>query len=570
MADIRQVREYIDRQARLDRIYAQKPRMRLVPHDRGQIQFLQSRHKIRIAIPGNGWGKTTTMAMAIDMAIQKDDPFNPDMLPKHPVLAAWVCTKFQQFSLIKQQVEQEVWTAGWQWNDSKHCYTWPNGGQLHVISSDSNWEHIQGVPLDMVGFDEHPNRKLWNELLFRRRGRRKTRYMVAATMTLGMTWFIKEVIQPWEKYHRNLSMRAEEARKAQKHPEVWVWDAGGIRDNPIMTAEDISHYENTSTMSEKELLVRLKGGYADFSGETVFSREALDEMVPDLEDGEDGRLIVVEGDLAQPQIILPDGYDAKELLRKRRVGGHTKGKYVNWLKDADVDGGTITIWKPPEGDGVYTMGADFAAGLVGRDFDYAVVLRKRQDGKLEQVAEAKGWWGDVDFCEILFMLGTWYFNAFLCGERQFGLPTMRRLYDEKGYVWVLRQRFDASRSRRPSDLLGHHRHAGDTIIPNLQAAVKRLDLVIKSKTLMQELRQYQYRPRSKTMDSDTARSSDLITSAPEGMHDDGVMALAYAIHAAREAGKYELPKPGYAPGTYGHTFEMDKILEKKNRNAIRI
>lgn len=544
-----------------DRISELRPRWMKTPHQHGQLQFLQSRHKIRVAIPGNGWGKTTTMGWEIDMCVQKDHPFNRDLLYRWPTVAIWVCPKFQQFNIIKRQLEEEIFTRPWSWNESRHFYQWPNGGQLHIVSSDSEWEHIQGIPVDLVAFDEHPDRRLWNEFLFRRRGKRKTRYMVAATMTMGLTWFIKEVVQPWEQHHKAMGLTGEQARNQQKHPDIWVWDKGGLRDNPAMDEDDRRHYESIGHASSKELTVRLEGGYADFTGDSVFDKEALDRQLVHISKGQDCAMAVCENYSDKPtQIIVPDGYDVKSLL-KQRIGGRSARHYVEWYPGAPVDGGRITVWEPPALSSTYVIGADFAAGLVGRDYDWCVVLKKREDGVCEQVAEARGWWGDANFAEILYMLGLWYFNAFICGERQFGLPALRRLYDEWHYPYIYRNRLESSRSRRPSDLLGHHRSAGDTTIPNLRSALDKSSIVVRSGDLLEELRQYQYRPRTANVDHETATSNQLITSAPQGMNDDGVLALAYAWHAAKEVGRFAMPIPEYAPGTYGQIFDNARVLK---------
>lgn len=552
-------------EAGIARLADLRPRWLITPHINGQIQCLQSRHKIRVAIPGNGWGKTTTMAMAADMLIQKDDPFNPDLLPPWPVVGVWVCQKFQQMDILKHQLEQEVWTRPWTWNQSKHKYIWPNGGEMHIVSADSDWEHIQGIPVDFVMFDEHPDRKLWNELMFRRRGKRKTRYMVAATMTLGMTWFIREVVQQWESWHKQRGKTSQQARIAQEHPDIWVWDAGGIEDNPAMSQDDVNHYKSISFASDKELRVRLKGGYADFSGDQVFDQEAMDKQVENISTPSRGSLRLV--DASDVKILGPDGKDASHLLR-RRVGGRTSQHYVEWESGGEYEGGYMAVWEPPLVDATYVIGADFAAGLVGRDFDCAIVMKKGEDGTLEQVAEARGWWGDATFADIMYAFGLWYFNAFICGERQFGLPTLRRLYDEKHYAYIYRNRLESTRSRRMSDLLGHHRSSGDTIIPNLKAAILRGHMTIRSAELMEELRQYQYRPRNKTVDPDTANSDELVTAAPSGMHDDMVMALGYAWHAAREVGKFQMPVGDYAPGTYGAIFDNSRVLRGLKPRAV--
>lgn len=545
-----------------ERIAQLRPRWLMVPHERGQRQMLASRHKIRVAIPGNGFGKTTAMGMAMDMLLQRDDPYNPDMVPtKWAPQGIWVCQKFQQMDLLRAQLEDEIWTRPWSWNQSRHFYEWPNGSKLFIVSGDSNWEHIQGIPVDAVAFDEHPDRALWNELMFRRRGKRKTRYMVAATMTQGMTWFVREVVQKWEEFHKAQGLSSDEARDLQLHPSIWLWDKGGIADNPSMSEEDLAHYQEIGHASTKELDVRLRGGYADFAGESVFDRDAMDLQLKNLTPPESGTLVL--SNRFEPRIIVPDGYDQEEMVLNR--GGRHHDNYAVWHKDMEIEGGYIHLWEMPNASCTYVMGADFAAGLVGRDYDAVVVAKKRGDGQLEQVAEARGWWGDAEFARVLYLLGMFYFNAFLVGERQFGLPALRRLYDEYGYGYIFRGRTEANRSRRMSDMLGHHRSQGDTIIPNLRTAMKRGDIVVRSTELLTEMRQYQFVPRHAGVDAEYASSQQLVTSAPKGMNDDLVMAMAYCWHAAREVGRYRLPPADYSPGTFGHLFQNGRVLRGQKR-----
>jgi len=517
---------------------------------------------IRIAIPGNGWGKTTTMAMASDMILQKDDPFNPDLVPRWPAIGIWVCQKYQQMDILRQQLEEDVWTRPWVWNQSRHFYQWPNGSKMYIISSDADWEHIMGIPVDFVAFDEHPEKKLWTELQFRRRGRRKTRYMVAATMVLGMTWFVREIVQQWEKHHKDQGLSGDQARNQQKHPRIWLWDRGGIKDNPSMSTDDIKHYESIGSASGKELTIRLKGGYADITGDAVFDGPSLDRQLSNVSEGTNGSIHRIP--ISKAVLYVPDEYKSVDLMDvlRRRIGTSSE-EYVEWTPNGCVEGGRITVWEPPFVGSVYVLGADFAAGLVGRDYDALVILKKREDGICEQVAEARGWWGDSTFAEIMFLLGVWYLNAFIVGERQFGLPTLRRLYDEYHYPYIFKGRSEASRSRRPSDLLGHHRSAGDTTIPNLRSAITKDSLVLRSSDLLQELRQYQYRTRNQSLDNESARSDQLTTSAPNGLNDDMVLALAYAWHAAKEVGRFQMPLINYAPGTFGNLFKLNAFSRAK-------
>ncbi len=539
----------------------------------GQRAFLSSDHRIRVLIPGNGFGKTTALAADIDMLIQKDDPYKPGVLTTWPSTCVWLCKKYGQFEEVKSVLERKVFTAGWTWNDQKHTYTWPNNGRLVVFSADGNWEGMQGIEADLFAFDEHPERQWWNEAMRRFRGSRKTRYVVAATMTQGVTWFVEDIIKDWERHHRELGLTNSEARAAQKHPEIWLWDVGGIRDNPSTDEATIEHHERQGrTMSDKEHMVRMEGGYADFSGDSVFDPVAVKEQRQNIREVERTRLWPKHGSLrhrdmrTDPASPAEDGRlnyssvrtgtgSVRVFKRPRAVQ-----QWVSFVPEGKIDRGRITVWQQPDPEASYVCGADFAYGLEGRDYDAAVVLKKRGDGTLEQVAEAEGHWGDVFFAETLFRLCVWYWNAFVVGERQVGLPCLRRLYDEFGYQHMYRGRQDGSRSRRPSDLLGHHRAQGDVVIPNLRLAISRGEVIVRSATLLKQLSEYQYSPKGKR-DPDNLRSYELRMGAPAGKNDDLVMALAYALHGAGEVSRFSPPPRRWAPGSMGDIDGRDRLLE---------
>lgn len=529
------------------------------PHDEGQRQALASDAIIRVLIPGNGFGKTTVMAADADMLMQRSDPFKPQVMPSpdRPTAAIWFCQKFQQFDLMRPDIEQSF-TTGWKWSEQKHRYTWPNGSTLYAMSSDSDWSAVQGVQIDAVYFDEHPDKKFWTEMMFRRRGKKRTRFMVAATMTQGITWFVREIVHEWESESRRRGLTHAEALELQPHPRIFLWDRGGIRSNPAMSEEDAEHYEQAEGLSEKERTVRLTGGYADFTGDSVFDAAGLDRM--DTIPGEEGIMV-----------WLPDeDLDLADRIKRQRdpnvehrFGGLIQPDLVEFRPGAKPERGRITIFEhpDPEAFGHYVIGADFAAGLLGKDYDAAVVGLMTEDGHVRQVAEARGHWGDVFFAETLWLLGTYYGEAFICGERQFGLPCLRRLYDEMGYGWLYTRRASEKKGERTSDNLGHHRSAGDTVIPNYRLAIARNDMELRSVDTVMEHRQYVFRPRAKTrtMD-DVGSSSELITSAPDGENDDMVLAGAYAWHAARNIARFVRPKRAYAPGTFGEVFKVDKVL----------
>lgn len=567
--DRRQLAKFLLGQRRREELCALHPPYAFKPHRNGQFQALSSTHTYRVLIPGNGWGKTTVMAADADLLMQQNDPYKPAVMPRgRPSTAIWVTQKYQQFEVMRPDLES-MWSVGWQWSAQKHLYSWPNGSRLFILSSDSDWSAIQGVEIDAVYFDEHPDRKLWVEMQFRRRGKKRTRYMVAATMTLGITWFVQDVVIPAEAIGRELGITQRDRLEQQPHPTTFLWDVGGITDNPSMTEEDAEHYAQVTGLSDKEREVRMGGGYADFQGEAVFDPKALARMP--IEQGENGALVFIpdEDEAAQEKLIRAAGGS----VLGHRFAGVKDRRFWQWRPDMPIEAGRVTVFEEPDPDEAsqYVIGADFAAGLVGKDYDSAIVGRLTADGQVVQVAEAHGHWGDIFFAEVLYALGVWYFEAFIVGERQFGLPALRRLYDEMGYTYLYHQRGESSRSRRFSDLLGHHRSAGDTIIANHRLAVARGDVLLKSRDALTEHSRYQFRPRrtTDTLD-DVSRSADLTTGAPDGEHDDLVMAAAYVTHASREVSRFPKPEPAYAPGTFGDVFQVNRVLKPARKKGVEL
>src|SRR5690606_24817199 len=126
-----------------------------------------------------------------------------------------------------------------------------------------------------------------------------------------------------------------------------------------------------------------------------------------------------------------------------------------------------------------------------------------KDEPYVQVAEAHGHWGDTGFVDTLFALGMYYWGAFGVGERQVGLPALRRLYDEYGYEYLYYNRNLAQRTMRRSDMLGHHKLGNlqsDPIMPSLRKNIREGRWVIRSRTLLNELRQFRFTPKSTAKD----------------------------------------------------------------------
>jgi hypothetical protein len=520
--------------------------------DRYQLQFHCSTHTIRAMFPGNGAGKTSTAAMEADFWAQGNHPYQ--FTPRPPVQVIWVCLKFQQMELLRQQLEETVLTRGWEWTGSpKHCYRWPNGSQMYIISNDGSWESIQGIGPDLVIIDEECDSKLWRELTMRRRGRKQTRYVIAATATRGRRWMYQEIYEPWLKFHRDAGMDIDAASIKQGHPNIWCWPKGGIEDNPGAGKTDETWYKDALLLaSPAERQVRLHGGFQDFNSSPVFDLDALEEM---------GNLTNVA---RHGWFTFADDAKGKPVL--------DDGRGIKFLDGMQGAGGRISIYEEPTDD-YYVVGADFGYGLPNRDRDAAVVFRQ-STGK--QVAVAAGRWGDRNFASILFCLCWFYREALLVGERQVGLPTLRRLYDEWDYRRIYYEKDMSKRYVRFSDGLGHHAKSGDLVIPFLAWAIAPRDkltgqrgsslVTLTDQETLQECREYEWRPRTSGVDLATATNSQLKDSGPPGGHDDLVRAAGYAYLGLRELGKFPPTVKTFAAGTMGDIMGHRDLLASYKEN----
>lgn len=519
------------------------------PHTDGQRQFHQSSHIVRCLFPGNGFGKTRAAGTELHWWATHSHPFQ--RTPSWPIIAVWCCETFKQFKLLRTQLEGDCLGNKPRFNKVDNVYTWPDGGMMFLVSGDSSWTHVQGINPDLVIFDEEPPEALWNEMKMRRRGLRKTRYVFAATATQGMTWMHRDLYTPWLEHHNQQGCDEFAATDVQSHPRLWVWPRGGIDNNPGADAGDRDWYRSQTFNSDAERSVRLGGGFADFSGTPVFDLVALEAQKHGLLDGESGMFSPV-----------PASHHKDPRAIVRNVGGKVTRVRLAWNAGAHTPQGRINVYAKPIAGRLYVIGHDSSYGLAGGDFDAAVVL-DRETG--EQVADALGHWGDVLWAEVLFGLG-WHYNlAFMLGERQYGLPVMRRLYDEHGYTFQYYRRDDKKRGRTTSDELGHWKFTGDPTLGNLRRAIaprglggKRLasEVTLRGKELHRQCVKFQFRPKSETREIHEVHDEGLIMSAPRGDHDDLVLALAYARKAMDEAPRFEQPEYEYPEGSAGEVLGM--------------
>lgn len=256
------------------------------PHDRGQLQFHQSTHTIRGLFPGNGFGKTTAVAAEIDAWCRHTNRWQ--QTPRWPIVAVWFCPQYSQFGLLREQLETDIIGRNIAWRETRdgNFYEYPDGSRWYVASADRSWTFLQGINPDLVVFDEQPPIKLWREMKMRRRGRKKTRFIIAATATQGLTWMEGEVYTPWKEMHADLGFSVDTAVDEQLHPDIFCWPLGGIRDNPGADETDVQWYEKQEWSSEKEKKVRMHGGFEDWRGDTVFDDAAIEALRQEIEEWE--------------------------------------------------------------------------------------------------------------------------------------------------------------------------------------------------------------------------------------------------------------------------------------------
>jgi phage terminase large subunit-like protein len=525
-----------------------------------QRGFHASTHIVRVMVPGNGWGKTTAMGAEANWWGLHEHPYQET--PRWPVLMLWFAKLSDQFELVKERMREQIIGESAQWRVSDGEFRWPDGSRLVLGLADDPqaWQKWQGVPVDCVFFDEQPPVGLWREMAMRRRAQRKTRFVFGATATGGASWMEDEFWKPWAEHHRAKGLTVEEGLWEQSHPDYWVWDRGGIADNPAADEGDVQWYSRRVWSSEAERKVRLHGGFGRFSGNPVFDHAGIDQQLGWLDNPADPA--------PERRSVWIVGED--EMGRRWSVLEHDVEKVREWpfaLEAGRDPSGRLDVWEEPEDGLVYVIGGDCAYGLKDRDFDTAIVLAKGK-GPIRQVAEACGHWGER-FDRVVYALARYYSDAFVCLERQVGLPIMRRLYRDFGYRHLYYERDETKRGRDVLDSLGHPRTHDDFTMRNLRRAIADGSLVMRSRETLEQMRSLEfYSPKEDADKGSRVRDQELKIRLPGGGSPDLVMGTAYAWLAAGEVSKFEEKKPKYGPGTYGAVLgheEAERRREEGNK-----
>lgn len=241
----------------------------------GQLMFHRSRHPVRFLCPGNGWGKTAAIGHELQAWMTHSNRWRDT--PRRQISALWFPEDYKQFELLLSTMREKCWGQLPIWRPHHHhSLVWPNGNTLYVAPKDRSWKKVQGVPIDLVLFDEHFPMALFTEMMVRGRGDRKTEIVIAATMTLGMTWEYKQIYRKWLDHHQAQGLTEDAAMWTQNHHSVFCWPKGGIVDNPSMSEEDRRKMDEDIPYSNaKEKLVRTGGGFQDWSGDAVFDADGL-------------------------------------------------------------------------------------------------------------------------------------------------------------------------------------------------------------------------------------------------------------------------------------------------------
>jgi hypothetical protein len=167
----------------------------------------------------------------------------------------------------------------------------------------------------------------------------------------------------------------------------------------------------------------------------------------------------------------------------------------------------VVLYEQPIENQSYVIGADTAEGLVSGDYSVGLIL-ERESAKV--VGVIAGHWAPEVFANILVKYGKLFNSAFIGVERNnhghtvllqlknnYSLSSIYTYPEDKKLGWL------TSAKTKP------------LMIDELEEAIRKGLIEIPDESIKQELIIYQYNDNGST-------------SAPEGFHDDRVMALAIA------------------------------------------
>ncbi len=232
------------------------------------------------------------------------------------------------------------------------------------------------------------------------------------------------------------------------------------------------------------------------------------------------------------------------------------------LEDLTDVTGRVSVYEPVIPSHVYVIGADFAYGIPGKDWDAAVILDADVDPP-RQVGTLYGHWGER-FDRVLYAAIRFWNGAFLLGERQVGLPIIRAIVEQYGHGWVWMEKDLKKPGTKPTGMYGYPKtvkRARDPLLRAARIAVRDRQIVLRDSALLDQLGKLQFTgPTSK--DPEALEDSDLDIKLMGGGSPDLIMALCYALHALGEAPKFDRPEPRYDAGTLGDVLGHEDLEDE--------
>lgn len=178
--------------------------------------------------------------------------------------------------------------------------------------------------------------------------------------------------------------------------------------------------------------------------------------------------------------------------------------------------GELKVYVKHDPEQIYTIGADIAMGVRGRDYSVAQVL----DGDKRQVSVWHGHIHPDAFASVLAALGAYYNNALVAPERNgHGLLTAVRLWKDLQYPNVFIDVTEGQIADRDTLNVGFLTNVKTKplIIDRLRAEVRDKGIKILDAETLKEMKTF-------------IVTESGAMEAEEGKHDDYVMALAIANH----------------------------------------
>ncbi|MFY9423070.1 MAG: hypothetical protein WAP91_08790 [Bacilli bacterium] len=193
-----------------------------------------------------------------------------------------------------------------------------------------------------------------------------------------------------------------------------------------------------------------------------------------------------------------------------------KDKQLKFIEDSS---GYINIWKMPQPNKFYVIGADVSEGLATGDYSCAVVLD-------EDFYLVESWYGHIDpdlFGDELVKLGMFYNEAYLGIEsNNHGLTTIKSVLRKEYWNIYYQKSYDKIDEKITKKIgWNTNRRTKPIMINALAEYIREMWLGIKWDTLISECFTY-------------IIEEDGSTNAQAGAHDDTVIATAIALQLLLE------------------------------------